>query len=130
ITLCINPKGSKGFYSTIGDSVNHAATGNTIQVAHGTYREMVIIGKSLSLIGAGPSHTIIDATGKCSVIGGYSYCNAIYIDGMDNPGLSEVVVQGFTAANAKFEGILATNASNITISGNQVTGNTTGLIPV
>jgi parallel beta-helix repeat protein len=129
-TLCVNPKGSKGCYSTIGDAVNHAASSDTIQVAHGTYREMVIVGKSLSLIGAGATHTIIDATGKCAVIGSYNYCNAIYIDGMDNPGLSEVVVQGFTAANAKFEGILVTNASNITISGNQVTGNSTGLIPV
>jgi parallel beta-helix repeat protein len=129
-TLCVNPKGSKGCYSTIDDAVNHAASSDTIQVAHGTYREMVMIGKSLSLIGAGPGHTIIDATGKCTVIGGYDYCNAIYIDGMDNPGLSEVVVQGFTVANAKFEGILVTNASNVTISGSQVTGNNTGLIPV
>jgi nitrous oxidase accessory protein NosD len=124
-TLCVNPK-SKGCYSTIGDAVNHAAPSDTIQVAHGTYREMVIIGKSLSLIGAGAAHTIIDATGKCTVIGGDNYCNGIYIDGLDNPGLSEVAVQGFTVANAKYEGILVTKASAVTIFGNHVTGNNSG----
>ena len=81
-TLCVNPKGSKGCFSLISAAVAAAAPNDTIQVAHGTYREMVIVGKSLSLIGAGPTHTIIDATGKCTVIGGYNYCNAIYIDGM------------------------------------------------
>jgi hypothetical protein len=42
-------------------------------------------------------------------------------------GLSEVVVQGFTVANAQFEGILVTNASNVTIVENHVTGSNRGL---
>jgi parallel beta-helix repeat protein len=40
-----------------------------------------------------------------------------------------VVVAGFTVQNANFEGILATNASLITIQGNVVTGNDKSLIP-
>jgi nitrous oxidase accessory protein NosD len=73
------------------------APGDTIQVAPGTYSEDVIIGKSLSLIGASSANTIIDAKGQA---------NGVYIDGLDNPSLSEVVVTGFTVQNANFEGIL------------------------
>jgi hypothetical protein len=64
------------------------------------------------------------------VIAGENYCNGIYIDGLDNAGLRDVVVQGFTVANAKYEGILITKASDVTITGNQVSGNNTGLIPI
>lgn len=42
-------------------------------------------------------------------------------------GVTEVVVQGFTVINAQFEGILVTNASNITIVENHVTGSNRGL---
>ena len=62
----------------------------------------------VSLIGAGSSDTIIDATGLS---------NALYIDGLDNPGLRNVTVSGFTAENANFEGLLVTNAANVMISG-------------
>ena len=63
----------------------------------GVYHEDVIIGKQLSIIGAGRSKSIINAVGLP---------NGIYIDGLDNPGLSKVVVTGFTVENANFEGIL------------------------
>jgi parallel beta-helix repeat protein len=84
------------------------------QVAAGTYAEDVVIGKPLSLVGANPNTTIIDATGLS---------NAVYVNGLDNAKLSGVVVQGFTAENANFEGILITNASNITVWNNNVLNN-------
>ncbi len=90
----------------------------TINVAPGTYKEDVIIGKPLSLVGTGPNRTVIDATGLS---------NGIYVDGLDNAGLSNVVVTGFTVKNAEFEGILVTNASFVTITNNKVTGNDTSL---
>jgi hypothetical protein len=58
--------------------------------------------------------SIINATGRS---------NGIYIDGLENPGLSKVVVTGFTIENANFEGILVTNASFVTIWDNQVINN-------
>lgn len=73
-----------------------------------------MIGKALSLIGANSANTIIDATGKA---------NGIYVDGLDNAGLTEVVITGLTVQNANFEGILVTNASRITISANRVVNN-------
>jgi parallel beta-helix repeat protein len=51
------------------------------------------------------------------------------VDGLDHPGLRAVVVSGFTVTNANFEGILVTNAAEVTISGNLVTGNDKNLNP-
>jgi hypothetical protein len=116
--ICVRPGGNGGCFSTIAAAVAATPSGGTINVEPGTYREAVVIGKSLSLIGTNSRNTIIDATGLP---------NGIYVDGLDNPGLSNVVVSGFTIENAKYEGVLITNASDITIKSNQVLNNDTGL---
>jgi hypothetical protein len=116
--LYVNPGGTAGAYSTIEAAVNNASPNDTIYVAPGTYNEDVIIGKSLSLVGAGPGQSIINAVHKF---------NGIYIDGIENPGLSRVVITGFTIENANFEGILVTNASYITIFENEVINNNKSL---
>jgi hypothetical protein len=113
-TLCVNPTGASGCQSTIGKAVSAASPGDTIQVAAGTYKEAVTIGMPLSLIGAGSTTTIIDATG----LG-----NGILIDGVNNSGLSGIVITGFTVQNANFQGILVENASNVTIWANQILKN-------
>jgi parallel beta-helix repeat protein len=113
-TLCVNTSGSGGCFSKIGDAVLHAGLNDTIKVAAGTYKEDVVIGKPVALVGAGESSTVIDATGLP---------NGIYIDGLDNAGLSDVLVRDFTIKNANFEGILITNSSGITISDNNVLNN-------
>ena len=113
-TPCVNPAGSGGCYKTISAAVAAASAGSTINVAAGTYREQVTIGKSLYLIGSGSSKTIIDAAGLS---------NAIYVDGFDNPGLSGVTITGFKLENANFEGLAATSVSNLNFSNNLVTGN-------
>ena len=118
-TLCVNPK-RPSCYSTIGAAVASAAPGDTVQVAQGTYNEDVVIGKSLALIGENAANTIIDATGLA---------NGVYVDGLDNPGLTNVTVAGFTVKNANFEGILVTNSSLVTVQGNRVVYNDKSLIP-
>jgi parallel beta-helix repeat protein len=134
---CVNPQGKNGCFSSINAAVAAAAPYDTIRVGQGTYREHVIINKPLSLIGFNAANTIIDASGPGNGVG-------IYVDGMDNlsaadktaadtstdqlTALSEVVVQGFTVLNAGFEGILVTNASNVTIIDNHVTENNTNLV--
>src|SRR5207302_1413069 len=112
-TLCVNQGGTSGCYSKIGDAVAAAANFDTIIVAHGTYAEDVQIEKPLSLVGENAKNTIIDATGLA---------NGIYVDGLDRPGLHGVVITGFTIKNANYEGVLVTNASDVTIWGNRVTG--------
>jgi parallel beta-helix repeat protein len=119
-TLCVNSGGSGGCYKSIQTAVNNASPGDLIKVAKGTYREAVVIGNSsISLIGAGAGASIIDATGQGV---------ALHVDGMDNPGLHKVIVAGFTIENANFEGILVTNASDVTIRDNQVQFNDKSLV--
>jgi len=120
-TQCVNQTGHDGCFTTISAAVAAAASGDTVKVAPGTYREDVVIGKSLTLVGQRRNKTIIDATGLA---------NGIYVDGLDNANLSQVTVAGFTVENANFEGILVTNASDVTIWGNTVTGNDLALQPL
>ena len=119
-TWCVNPGGTHGCMATIGAAVAMGMANDTISVAPGIYKEDVVIGIPLSLVGAGPNRTVIDATGLS---------NAVYIDGLDNAGLSNVVVSGFTIKNANYEGILITNASGVTISNNNVIYNDKNLDP-
>jgi parallel beta-helix repeat protein len=119
-TLCVNQGGTSGCYPTISAAVAAAVEHDTIEVAQGNYAEDVVIGKSLSLVGENAHNTIIDASGLA---------NGVYVDGLDHPGLRAVVVRGFTVKNANFEGILVTNAADVTISGNLVTGNDRNLNP-
>jgi parallel beta-helix repeat protein len=120
-TLCVNSGGKGKCYKTITAAVGDAMPGDTIRVAPGTYVEGdIVIGKSLSLIGADSRYTIINAAGKR---------NGIYIDGLDHAGLGAVVVSGFTIKNANFEGILVTNASSVTIADNRVVSNNVKLDP-
>lgn len=113
-TWCVNAAASSGCKATIGAAVAVASPNDTITVAAGTYKESVKIGEPLSLIGGDPAKTIIDAAG----LG-----NGIYVDGIDNSGLANVYISGFTIQNADYEGILVTNASMVTISGNIVQNN-------
>ncbi len=119
-TLCVNPGGTGGCFSTINSAVAAASPNDTVKVAAGSYAEDVVIGKALSLVGAGRGVTIIDATGLA---------NGIYVDGLDHKGLSGVVVTGFKVENANFEGILVTNASDVTVWNNHVINNDRSLEP-
>jgi parallel beta-helix repeat protein len=114
-THCVNPGGTGGCSSSIGAAVTAASAGDTIQVAHGTYKEDVTIAESLSLIGDGEANTIIDATGKNN--------------GITITGATDVVVSGFTVENANTAGIWITGSSFVTISDNRVINNDKALIP-
>ncbi len=74
-----------GAYTTISAALTVAANGYTIIVHEGTYIENVVINKSLSLIGAGNTTTIIDGN-----IDGNDDGNAVTITA------SNVTVSGFT----------------------------------
>jgi parallel beta-helix repeat protein len=116
-TSCVGT--ATGCVATISAAVTAAASGDTIQVAAGTYKEVVTITKPLSLIGAGSATTIIDATGLAT---------GISVDGTaTTAGISAVVVSGFTVKNANFQGIVVQNAAWVTISNNQVLNNNKGL---
>ncbi|HEY3989026.1 MAG TPA: right-handed parallel beta-helix repeat-containing protein, partial [Acidobacteriaceae bacterium] len=116
-TLCVNPNGKGGCKSSISAAVKAASPGDTIQVAQGTYKEQVVITKSLSLVASDRTQPVIDATGLP---------NGIFINGMaaaPNAGVANVLISGFKISNANFEGILIANASDVTIVGNHVLDN-------
>ncbi|MGA9511847.1 MAG: right-handed parallel beta-helix repeat-containing protein [Candidatus Sulfotelmatobacter sp.] len=113
-TLCVTPKGSKVCYAKIQLAVNAAENNDVISVGPGTYKEDVVIGKPLSLVGAGSGSSFIDATGLA---------NGIFLDGLDNPGLQNVTVAGFTVKNALYEGVLVVNTSNSSILNNHILNN-------
>jgi hypothetical protein len=113
-TLCVNPAGSNGCYSKIQDAVNHASANDVIEVGPGTYKEYVIIGKPVSIIGAGAESTIVDAT---------NLPHGFFVDGFDHPGLKNVTLAGFTVENAMFEGIVVVSAWDVVIQDDHVINN-------
>jgi nitrous oxidase accessory protein NosD len=116
-TSCVSPDGKHGCKSTIGAAVSAAAPGDVIQVWPGTYNEEVTISKSLSLMSTVPLGATIEAT---------NLPNGIWVNGMSaapNPGVANVIISGFKVRNANYEGILLTNATNVTIVGNEITDN-------
>jgi parallel beta-helix repeat protein len=112
--ICVNRGGAGGCHPTINAAVAASAAGDVIRVADGVYHEDVVITKPLSLLGESAEDTIIDASGLL---------NGINIDGYNHAGLARVVVSGFTVRNADAQGILVTNATDVTITRNHVTGN-------
>ena len=112
--MCVSQKPASHCYTSIQLAVNAAKNGAVINVAAGTYKESVLIGKPLSLSGAGADKTIIDATGLP---------NGILVDGLNNHGLQNVTIAGFTVQNALYEGILIINVSGATVRANTVFNN-------
>ncbi len=109
-SVCVNPAGSGGCKATIQAAVDAASPGDTIDVAAGTYKEMVSINKAVSLTGAGAASTIIDATGLD---------HAIAVIGVKSP----ASISGFTLENANLAGLLLRDSHALTVADNTVQNN-------
>lgn len=67
-TLCVNPTGTGGCYSSINAAIAAAATGDTVSVMPGTYFENVSVNKLLFLLGSNHADTkVLAATGDAIV---------------------------------------------------------------
>jgi hypothetical protein len=55
--------GTAAACKTIGQAIANAGAGDTVSIAAGTYHELVVVTKNLTLQGAGASHTFLDGTG-------------------------------------------------------------------
>jgi hypothetical protein len=111
-TTCVNPTGTDACYSTIQAAITAAASGDTINVAAGTYTEnLSIFDKNLTINGAGAGKTIID--GNASANGWIVYSN------------SQLALTGVTITNgngpAGGGGIY--NAGAMTLAGSDVSVN-------
>jgi len=117
---CVNPSGGGGCLASINAAIAAAGANDTVTVARGTYAEDVIVNKPIAVLGAGSEQTIINALGLA---------NGFNVDGLSHPGLSHVIISGFTVTNANFQGIVITNASDVVIRDNHVIGNDRSLQP-
>lgn len=100
-------------FATISHAVSSAVSGQSVVVGPGTYNEMVMITKKLTLTSQSsqPSNTVIDATGQpvgIAVVGSAA---------------AGSVVQGFTVTNSNNEGIFVQDSLNVMIENNYVTHN-------
>lgn len=66
-TICVNPGGTSPCLSSIQAAVNAASSGDTIQIAAGTYNEHVLFSTNLTITGAGAGSTIVDGTNSGTV---------------------------------------------------------------
>ena len=129
--------GTGGTYSTIQAAVDAAGSGDTIEIAAGTYREQVTVnGKDITLHGAGSGQTIIEAPDANLLVSNASDPNAtrptkyavVTIKGDADVTIEGVTVDGRDQAsipnpptNYDFLGIYVLN-SDAHIDGVAVTG--------
>jgi hypothetical protein len=90
-----SPTGTVGYYvdpttsaNKIQSAVNVAQSGDTINVASGKYIENVKIDKSLTIMGAGATNTIVDG----------NKADSVFAIGMKDPNV-DVTLSGMTATN-------------------------------
>jgi nitrous oxidase accessory protein len=112
-------------YPTIQEAVNAAYRGDTVLVRSGTYRENVVVNKSISLIGESPTSTTIDGgeyngpalhiTAGNTSVSGFTIQNGIYtvfVDGCSCNIIEKNVFQG------GFDGIFFWDSNNDTVDEN------------
>jgi len=109
-------------YTRIQDAIDNATEGDSIRVFEGTYNESIKINVSVTLIGIGSEHTIINA--------GYHTTNNLIVIEITADG---VTIQGFTVRHSSMNwdnvGIHL-NSDNNVLNDNNITVNDIGLLVV
>jgi parallel beta-helix repeat protein len=90
-------------YPTIQAAVDHAAIGDTVQVAPGIYYEHVYVNKSVTIAGENPQTTIVDGTANGTIFD---------LDG------SNIYISGFTIRNAGNSGNAITSSKETVTNDN------------
>src|SRR6266568_6777395 len=100
-------------FCTIKPAASQATAGQTVQVASGTYPELVTVSNS----GAPGSPIVFSAAPGASVtVSGQA-------NGFKLAGKSYVTIQGFTVANTSSHGFyVSSSSSNVIVNGNNVSG--------
>jgi parallel beta-helix repeat protein len=153
-TITVGPAAT---YKTIQSAVNAAAAGDTILVQSGTYNEVVLVEKALTIKAAPGATPVVDAGQKypafrvkaAATIDGFTIRNAgksysgVYVTasgatitnnkisgcgwGVFLTGGSENTVKGNTVGGAATDGIGISGSNKNTVTGNKVTNSGKGL---
>lgn len=123
-SLCVEPGGTDGCFSTIQAAVDAATDGDTVNVVVGTYSENIIITKDLTLLGGFDDTTLASRTPRSSVIDGGGLGVVVKVTGG-----AVVTLDGFTVTggngtdnNGSGGGIFVDTAS-VTIADNLIEDN-------
>jgi parallel beta-helix repeat protein len=108
--------------ATIAQAVTNARPGQTVVVGPGTYKELVVIPKPLTLDGNGAT---IDATGLTQGTGMTMDAAGVLV----LPTASGSTIEGLRVTGADGEGILVMSASGVRVEHNTVSGNDLGAPP-
>jgi len=96
------------YFTTIQAAINAAGSGNTIEVAAGTYLENVTVNKTLTLTGAGRDLVTIQGSNLAQ-------------DGVFNVTADDVTVEGFTIKGAGYKTVRVSGVNNrLTFKNNKV----------
>ena len=101
-----------GDYTRILDGIRNVGSGGTVYVMEGTYREKLVINKSVNLVGAGFGNTTID---------GCDIGDTIRIEA------DRVNVSGFTITNASDDALEVNHSNHLRIENNRFVENNFGL---
>lgn len=112
-TWIVDDDGTADF-DTMQEAINAAKVGDTVLVRDGTYRENVVLNKSISLLGENPATTMID---------GGSTASAIRVTA------ENIVVKGFTLQNVYggFYTVYMERSSHSIVEGNVFHGGFVGV---
>jgi parallel beta-helix repeat protein len=102
-------------YQHIQDGIDNAFDGYTVYVCNGTYRENVIVNKSISLIGEDANEAIIDGCAEGSVI-------SIYAKGVN---ISTFMIQN--SGKEPYDAGIESRSSKTEIYGNNIQENNLGI---
>jgi len=112
--------GEDADYKNIQDAIDNASIGSTIFIQNGTYYEVLIIDKSINLVGAGSNKTIIDCK-KSSNIG---QINAILINANNSTIKGIKIIK--SSGSASVVGINIKSSNNVILN-NTIIGVTDGI---
>ena len=127
--LCVNQDGSGGCLATIQAAINAAATGDTINVAAGSYAGFSVSGKTnLTIQGTGTGQTLIEPTTLIATGVGHKYTAnmlaSVFVNNSTGITLSGMTIKSTSATpgSGGADAIVFWNASTGTISNSAVQG--------
>jgi parallel beta-helix repeat protein len=121
-------------FSTIQEAINNATDGDQVFVLNGTYRENVVVNKTIGLVGEGRDITIIDGGGNgfgVNVISNNSSISGFTVQNSSVALIHVLNVNVFSLTDSAFArgsiGVDLFNANSSYLSGNVVSGTHVGI---